>query len=320
MKVFWRAVPSLLLLIAATSARAEERISRFVSDVQVQKDSSLEVTETIDVRAEHNQINRGIYRDFPTRYRSRNGAQMRVGFTFHGAILDGTPVQASTETISNGVRIRIGDPEKLVNIGDHRYVIRYGTTRQVGHFKDFDELYWNATGLGWGFPIDVAEARIRLPAPVKFGQRAAYTGPEGSTSSNTQVVEEKPGELSFRTTLPLAPYEGLTVAAAFPKGVVDAPNESKYWLTDYGPPLGWRRRPSWPAWLLFLRLETRRTRSARGDGRPDFLPARRSYACGHAVRHEDGRGRSDICSGAHRHGGSGTHPNGRRGRRLVVPG
>jgi len=237
MKVFWRAVPSLLLLIAATSARAEERISRFVSDVQVQKDSSLEVTETIDVRAEHNQINRGIYRDFPTRYRSRNGAQMRVGFTFHGAILDGTPVQASTETISNGVRIRIGDPDKLVNIGDHRYVIRYGTTRQVGHFKDFDELYWNATGLGWGFPIDVAEARIRLPAPVKFGQRAAYTGPEGSTSSNTQVVEEKPGELSFRTTLPLAPYEGLTVAAAFPKGVVDAPNESKYWLTDYGPPL-----------------------------------------------------------------------------------
>lgn len=235
MWVFWRAVPALLLLVAATAAHAEERISRFVSDVQVQKDASLEVTETIDVRAEHNQINRGIFRDFPTRYRGKNGEQMRVGFTFRGATLDGMPVQAETERISNGVRIRIGDPDKLVDIGDHRYVIRYGTTRQIGHFKDFDELYWNATGVGWAFPIDVAEARIRLPEPAKFGDRATYTGPEGSTASNAQVVEEKPGEIAFRTTLPLAPYEGLTVAAAFPKGVVQAPAESKYWLTDYGP-------------------------------------------------------------------------------------
>ena len=235
MRVFWRAIPALLLLIAATAALAEERIQRFISDVQIQKDASLEVTETIDVRAEHNQINRGIFRDIPTRYRGKNGAQMRVGFTFRGATLDGMPVQAATETISNGVRIRIGDPDKLVDLGDRRYVIRYATTRQIGQFKDLDELYWNATGLGWAFPIDVAEARIRLPEPAKFGDRATYTGPEGSTASNAQVVEERPGEIAFRTTLPLAPYEGLTVAAAFPKGVVDAPDESKYWLTDYGP-------------------------------------------------------------------------------------
>ena len=39
------------MLLAATPASAEERIQRFVSDVQIQKDSSLEVTETIDVHA-----------------------------------------------------------------------------------------------------------------------------------------------------------------------------------------------------------------------------------------------------------------------------
>jgi hypothetical protein len=230
-----QAIPALLLALAATAAHAEERISRFVSDVQINKDASLDVTETIDVRAEHNKINRGIYRDFPTRYRGRNGSQMRVGFMFRGATLDGMPVQAKTETIPNGVRIRIGDPDKLVDIGEHRYVIRYDTTRQIGHFKDFDELYWNATGNGWDFPIDVAEARIRLPEAVRFGDRATYTGPQGSTSSNAQVVEETPGEILFRTTLPLGAREGLTVAAAFPKGVVTAPDPSKYWLADYGP-------------------------------------------------------------------------------------
>ena len=176
------ALAALVLLIALpASALAEERISRFVSDVQIQPDSSLEVTETIDVRAENNAINHGIYRDFPTRYRGRHGSYVRVGFTFQEATLDGQPVPASTEAFGNGVRIKVGDPDEYVSVGDHRYVLRYKTTRQVGRFREFDELYWNATGNGWAFPIDVAEARISIPKAVRFGQRAAYTGPSGST-------------------------------------------------------------------------------------------------------------------------------------------
>ena len=234
-------VPFGLVLAAfGTPAQADERILRYLSDVQVQRDSSLEVTETIDVRAEHDRINHGIYRDFPIRYRGAHGGQMRVGFAFEGATLDGRPVPASTETIANGVRIKLGDPDTSVDVGEHSYVLHYRTTRQVGRFKGYDELYWNATGNGWIFPIDVAETRIRLPAPARFGQRAAYTGPQGSTASNAEVVEETPGDILFRTTLPLAPYEGLTVAVAFPKGVVGEPAASSrlaQWLGDYGPPL-----------------------------------------------------------------------------------
>ena len=235
-----RAAPALALLIASASAQAEERIRHFFSDVQIQRDSSLEVTETIEVRAERNAINHGIYRDFPTRYRGPHGSQVRVGFTFHGATLDGQTVPASTEAHGNGVRIKIGDPEEYVDVGDHRYVIRYRTTRQIGRFGDYDELYWNATGNGWMFPIDMAETRIRLPKPVSFGQRAAYTGPQGSTASDAEVAEEAPGDILFRTTQPLDSYEGLTVAVAFPKGVVAEPTSGSRmadWLADNGPPL-----------------------------------------------------------------------------------
>ena len=235
-----RALLAFLLLAAPAAARADERILHYWSDVQVQKDASLEVTETIDVRAEHDRINHGIFRDFPTRYRNRMGGQVRIGFTFEGATLDGSAVQASTSPMSNGVRIKLGDPDKYVDIGEHRYVIRYRATREIGFFKDYDELYWNATGNGWVFPIDSAEARIRLPEPAKLGQRASYTGPEGSTGSNAEVVEEKPGEITWRTTAPLGSYEGLTVAVAFPKGVVPAPGPSSRfgaWLADNGPPL-----------------------------------------------------------------------------------
>ena len=253
MAKLWRALPALLLLLAPAAAHADERILHFWSDVQIQKNSSLEVTETIDVQAEHMAINHGIYRDFPTRYRGPHGGQVRVGFTFEGATLDGASIPAKTESISNGVRIKIGDPDRIIEQGEHRFVIHYRTTRQIGRFKDYDELYWNATGNGWMFPIDVAEARIRLPEPVKFGQRAAYTGPQGSTASNAEVVDEKPGDITFRTTQPLGPYEGLTVAVAFPKGVVADLSEGERtanWLADYGPAARRLPRPRRPVRLL----------------------------------------------------------------------
>ncbi|MEO5971737.1 MAG: DUF2207 domain-containing protein, partial [Sphingomicrobium sp.] len=238
-----RFTAALLAALAATlalaaPAAAEERITRFVSDVEVKPDASLEVTETIDIVAENVRISHGIYRDFPTRYRGRRGGQMRVDFTLLGAQRDGYPELASTEPVSNGVRIKVGNPDKIIEPGEHRFVIRYRTTRQIGRFDSFDELYWNVTGNGWVFPINSAEARIRLPAAVALGRRAVYTGAQGSTATNAEIIDEKPGEIAFRTTAPLAPFEGLTVAVAWPKGVVaeaDATSRAKYWIADYGP-------------------------------------------------------------------------------------
>jgi uncharacterized membrane protein YgcG len=165
---------------------------------------------------------------------------VHVGFRFDGATLDGASVPASADPVGHGVRIKIGDPDRYVPIGDHRYVINYHATRELGRFRDYDELYWNATGNGWIFPIDQAEVRIHLPTAVRFGQRAVYTGPQGSTASNAEVIDDKPGEIAFRTTQPLDAYEGLTVAAAFPKGIVALPSSSSRaaeLLSDYGPPL-----------------------------------------------------------------------------------
>ncbi len=235
-----RVVFPLLLLLAPAAAQADERILRYLSDIHIQKDSSLDVSETIDIRAEHDRINHGIYRDFPTHYRGRNGTEFHVRFTFGGATLDGSPVRASVEPLGAGVRIKLGDPNNYVDVGDHEYVIHYSVTREIGRFNGFDELYWNATGNQWIFPIDEAVARISLPEPVRFGQRAAYTGPEGSTASDAEVIDEKPGEITFRTTRALEPYEGLTVATAFPKGVVAQPTSGSRFLdalADYGPPL-----------------------------------------------------------------------------------
>ena len=225
-----------LLLVAAAPADAVERIREFISDVAVQRNGDLIVAETIRVEAEGNVIRRGIFRDFPTVYRRRDGTRVEVGFQVQSVTRNGTTEPYSLERLSNGIRVRIGSADRVIPRGQHTYVIRYVTTRQIGFFADYDELYWNVTGTGWVFPIDMAEARITLPDKVSFKQTAVYTGPQDATGGrDASVIQQQPGYIVFRTMRPLPARNGLTVAAAWEKGVITPPTAAQlasYWLTD----------------------------------------------------------------------------------------
>ncbi len=225
MRILSRISAALLIVFAlATLSAAAERIVSFDSSIRVERDGRLGVREDITVRIEHNRINRGIFRDFPTRYKDTQGRSVEVGFSVGTVLLDGGPVPWKTEGISNGVRIRIGDPNSYAPLGDHTYTIVYTTTEQIGFFEDHDELYWNVTGTGWEFPIDRATALITLPEDGTVEKIAWYTGPQGSRSQDAS------GRIAgntawFETTSPLGANEGLTIVAGFPKGIV-TPSES----------------------------------------------------------------------------------------------
>src|SRR5690606_27554728 len=140
--------------------------------------------------------------DFPTLY-PRDGRRVRIGFEALGVERNGTPEPYATESAGNGVRVRTGDGDVYIPHGGHTHVIRYTTTRQHGYRDAYDELYWTVTANGWAFPIDRAEAHIRLPQAAAFGpERAFYTGPQGSTARYAEVVSESPGEILIRSTMP----------------------------------------------------------------------------------------------------------------------
>jgi uncharacterized membrane protein YgcG len=221
--------------LSALPAAAQERILSFVSDVHVARNGDLDVIETIRVRAEGRDIRRGILRDFPTTYRRADGTRVEVGFEVKSVYRDGMAEAFVTERLSNGVRVRIGRADVTLRTGEYTYSIAYRATRQVGFFAGYDELYWNATGTGWTFGIDVAEARITLPERAGFLQNAFYTGPQGARGRDATVVTQEPGRIVFRTTRPLPPRNGLTVAAAWPKGIVAEPTaaeRAQWWLSD----------------------------------------------------------------------------------------
>lgn len=225
---FWRTVLALgLVLFAAGQVHAQddERILRFHSDVTIHEDASLTVVETITVRCARDQIRRGIYRDFPTRYRDKWYMPIRVKFEIVSVKRNGNPEPYHTEDISNGVRTYFGSEIELLSVGEHTYEFTYQTDRQLGFFEDHDELYWNVTGTDWAFPIDDASATVHLPASVPATEIVTdgYTGPQGSKEQAYEAQIGDDGTVEFRATRALAPHEGLTIVATFPKGIVQAP-------------------------------------------------------------------------------------------------
>jgi uncharacterized membrane protein YgcG len=217
--------------------QSEERILSFTSDVTIARNGDLDVTETIRFLARGQSIEHGIQRDFPTRNSGPLGQPVWLGFQLVSVEQDGHSEPYELSDLSNGVRIRIGSADRLLPPGEHNVVIRYRTTGQMIYGSDSDKLYWNVTGNGWTFPIDTAEARIRLPTSTAFGARGTFTGEQGATGQDTTVIEEKPGLIVFRTTKPLPAYHGLTISASFLKGVLDAPGPARrlgWWLQEWG--------------------------------------------------------------------------------------
>ena len=195
----------LAWLAVLSPAAADERILSYDSDLTVRSDGSLDVVETIRVRAEGSNIRRGIYRDFPTRYKDRLGNRVVVDFELLGVERDGKPEPNFTERLANGVRINTGNDDFLPTPGDFTFVLRYRSTRQLGFFADHDELYWNVTGLGWDFPIDAVQARVHLPSPVASQSLRldGYTGRMGETGTDGRFLFEglRPGPIALMVPL-----------------------------------------------------------------------------------------------------------------------
>lgn len=295
----WLLAAALVLLPGL--AVADERILAYDSVVEVRADGSLEVTEHIRVRAEGAGIRRGIYRDFPTRYRGRDGNRVVVGFDVLGVERDGRPEHWFTESVSNGVRVNTGNDDVLPVPLETTYTLRYRTTRQLGFFEGHDELYWNAIGHGWAFPIDSGSVEVRLPSPVPADALVAegYSGPQGAREQGFEATIAGPGVARWTLVRPLRPREGLTIVLSFPKGIVTPPSraDEARWLLADNLSLG----AALAGLLALLAYCLKRWRAVGRDPEPGVIIARYEPPRGEspgALRYMGRRGHDHICMSA----------------------
>ncbi len=221
-----RAVPKvplvlLFLALSATSLRAQRSysIEGFDAQIRVNRDASIDVTETITARfvGSYN----GLFRTIPIKYRNAQGLNWTLGVSLQSA-RDDAGRNLRTETTREGANIKFKVWIPGAMNATRTLVLRYHATNGLRFFDEHDELYWNVTGDQWEVPIRAATAEITLP-PGATGLRAiAFNGMYGSTARDARVTID--GNV-VRIVMPhaLDYHEGLTAVVGWDKGLVTAP-------------------------------------------------------------------------------------------------
>ncbi len=215
----------------AISCLAQERITAFHVQLDIDTLNNMRVVEEISVISAGYEIKRGIFRKIPFTRKDKYGFAVENKIKVASVTQDGQTAEYKTSEKKGLLEIRIGNANTFLDDGDHHYVITYTIQNQVGFFEGYDEIYWNVTGTDWNFYIDTATCRVNLPAAAKFIQSSCYTGAYGSKE---QACKDSLYEgAAYFTAYALQPGEGLTIAAGFTKGVVQPPPPPTF-LEQYG--------------------------------------------------------------------------------------
>ncbi len=220
-------ISAILLMLISFTGFSQEKILGYHSDIEVNKDRSVTVTEHIKVRAEGYNIQRGIFRDVPTSAVNQRGNKIKYDFEVLQVLKDGQEENYALDKISDGVRIRIGHRDVFLDPGNYEYTIQYRMSDQVRFFDQYDELYWNVTGNEWMFTIDEASATVTLPNASVISQHHAYSGAYGDSGCNCTFEQKADNKITYRTTQPLGNYQGLTIAIGWNKGAIPPPTEAE---------------------------------------------------------------------------------------------
>jgi uncharacterized membrane protein len=224
-----------IIVLLSTHIASAEVVRQFDSVVRLMPDTSLDVTENIQMDFEGAQRH-GIYRTIPVRY-DRNGGK----YSIYLKVIEITDDKGNTHPYTTSsdwseLNIKIGDPDKYVS-GVVTYRIHYTVRRAVNFFNNKPEVYWNATGNAWRFPIQNARAWFYAPPGVdlKNINSKSFFGPLGSTQ---EAKSERRNDHIVFYAQNLGMGEGLTFVAGLPAGSVTPPSflQNLWWLfVDWWP-------------------------------------------------------------------------------------
>ncbi len=220
-------LPVFAMVLLASPALAND-IHKLVSDVEVKKDGSLLVNETIQMDATKKAaLIRIISAHCPDKAKAHESSIKVLGVTDE----NGNKLPVRTHFDGHEETIRLDDKDIIKK--SHTYNLKYVVRKAVNFLDDHPELMFDATGTEIPVRIDLAQLRIKLPAHVdpKTVEGKYYIGstvdgtPQKLSVVGDQFVVEKVG---------LSPGEGLIAELDFPKGSMSPPSmlDQVKWLFD----------------------------------------------------------------------------------------
>lgn len=225
MKIINSVFLALWLFINFVSA---DVIKNYHVDITVLEDGKIDVIETIAMDIDHEDIRLGIIRDIPEYY-SLYKKLVHTPVNILSVTRNGKPENYWIERRNNKAEVFTGAkedlPQNYIPLGENIYVIHWMSPNHIRGFVDYDELYLNAIGNDWEFPIEKASVILHLPDSVKEIQSAAYYGKSGSTKkASVEVIS--PQLIKFTSPQIIGDYSGLTIATGFTKDVIPSVNLS----------------------------------------------------------------------------------------------
>jgi uncharacterized membrane protein len=228
---------SIFFLLVSPTVSADEGwvIDEFKSDIYIQKNGVVKITEIIDVNF-YNLSKHGIFRDIPYAYEASNDKTYSE-IDIKNIRQNSQKAQFSTAKESGYLRLKIGDPDKTIS-GKNKYEIEYEVKGILRGFPEYDEFYWNVTGNNWPVEIKKAYASVTMPGQDILIKRC-FEGYAGSTAECTILIES-PASVRFASNSSLGEAQGLTVVVGFKKNLIPL-------LTVERPKTFWEKFIDWPS-------------------------------------------------------------------------
>ncbi len=202
-----------------------EYISSYQVRIEVLTNRSILVTEDIEVFANNVLINHGIYRDIPLYGHAPLGLLRKYPIKILEVWKDGEPEPWHTDNETMSLRVYAGSQDITLNPGMYRYRFQYQVEEALTVVSNTAELYWNAIGTEWDFPIEKAEVMIKLPfeSQQEVLYQRAFHGLQGETNSNYDY-QKNWNTLVYKLKEDLGRNKGLTVKIIWKNDRIPVPS------------------------------------------------------------------------------------------------
>lgn len=222
------------------SAVFTDDVTRFESKVVLNKNASLEITETISYETALQK--HGIYRTIP--FRVENNGRVVTTEIENVSVRneDGTRIPFSQSRKGGTLILKIGDADKTFT-GASTYLISYTVHRPLQVSENNLELIWDIVGEGWTIPVHETSATILSPHAT-ITQATCVSGPIGQDDGRCQLTKTNES-ITLRYDKEITSGSNITVLLNFsPENTLTLPTRSTV--------IWWMIRDN--LWVLYLLL------------------------------------------------------------------
>ena len=213
-------------------APAKEHIAYLFSKIEILPNGLTNMTETITVVANGDKLKHGLTRVIPKYTTSRSGVRSKLDFDLISASVNGQEIPYKAEEIGNRILLTPTE-DHILEPGVYTYEFNYLLDRQLWHYDDFNEFYWDIAGSSWDLVIVRIGASVSIPGrEVPLSQNVFLGYPNQLRTENSFIAKGENNTLGFASTVPLFPGEGMHVIISIPKGNFEE-NGFNRWFSDF---------------------------------------------------------------------------------------